>query len=361
MKELPVKYPCYYSTEWGATFKADSLEFMASLPDKCVNLVMTSPPFALQRKKEYGNVEAKDYIEWLTPFAKQIHRILVDDGSFVIDIGGSWEKGRPTRSLYHLEIVIAFVKDVGFHLAQEFFWYNPAKLPTPAEWVNVRRVRVKDAVNTIWWLSKIPFPKANNRNVLVEYSDSMKGLLVNGYKAKLRPSGHDISTKFSRDNGGAIPSNMLQIANTESNSAYLRECRAHQIKPHPARFPQALPEFFIRLLTDPGDIVLDPFGGSMVTGAACEVLKRRWYGVEIVESYLEGSRFRFTEALEQSKPEPAKKRNGKSAKQIPLILFPKQEQQVTSPGVIHNAAYSQDHISTAGQVRERPKRGKSSK
>jgi len=186
-------------------------------------------------------------------------------------------------------------------------------------------------------------------------------LLASGYKAKLRPSGHDISTKFSRDNGGAIPSNMLQIANTESNSAYLRECRAHQIKPHPARFPQALPDFFIKLLTDPGDIVLDPFGGSMVTGAACESLKRRWYGIEIVESYLEGSRFRFTEALEQSRPASTKKRNSKSAKQIPLISFLQQEQQVVSPGVSQKVIYSQDPNSTASLAKERSKRSKSRK
>ena len=293
MYSLKIDFPKYYSTKFGAAYLTNSLDFMMSLPDNCINLVMTSPPFALQRKKEYGNVEAKDYIEWILPFAREIYRILTKDGSFVIDIGGSWIKGQPTRSLYHLEIAIAFVKEIGFHLAQEFFWYNPAKLPTPAEWVNVRRVRVKDAVNTIWWLSKTPDPKANNRNVLIEYSDSMKALLINGYKAKLRPSGHDISTKFSKDNSGAIPSNMLQIANTESNSSYLRQCKAHNIKPHPARYPQALPEFFIKLLTVPGDIVLDPFAGSMVTGAACEKLERIWLGVELVESYLEGSRFRF--------------------------------------------------------------------
>jgi site-specific DNA-methyltransferase (cytosine-N4-specific) len=298
MDSLRINFPIFYSTNLGAAYLANSLDFMMSLPDNCINLVMTSPPFALQRKKEYGNVEAKDYIEWILPFAREIHRILTNDGSFVIDIGGSWIKGQPTRSLYHLEIVIAFVKEVGFHLAQEFFWYNPAKLPTPAEWVNVRRVRVKDAVNTIWWLSKTPDPKANNRNVLVEYSDSMKDLLINGYKAKMRPSGHDISTKFSKNNGGAIPSNMIQIANTESNSYYLRQCKLWNIKPHPARYPQALPEFFIKLLTDAGDIVIDPFAGSNVTGAACEKLERKWLGIELVESYLEGSRFRFENFLE---------------------------------------------------------------
>lgn len=297
MKTLAVHYPAYYSTKLGATYNCDSLDFMRNLPDNSVNLVMTSPPFALQRKKDYGNVDAVDYVAWLTPFAQEIHRILTPDGSFVVDIGGSWIKGLPTRSLYHLEVVIAFTKHVGFHLAQEFFWYNPAKLPTPAEWVTVRRIRVKDAVNTVWWLSKTPHPKANNRNVLVEYSDSMKELLIKGYTAKKRPSGHDISTKFGRDNGGAIPSNLLQISNTESNSEYQRLCRANNVIVHPARFPQALPEFFIKMLTDPNDLVLDPFGGSMVTGAACELLSRRWLGVELVEDYLIGSRYRFNGSI----------------------------------------------------------------
>lgn len=297
MKLLPIVQPAYYTTECGSAYHGDSLDFMRNLPDNCVNLVMTSSPFALQRKKGYGNVDAADYVAWLTPFAQEIFRILTDDGSFVVDIGGSWIKGQPTRSLYHLEVVIAFTKQIGFHLAQEFFWYNPAKLPTPAEWVTVRRIRAKDAVNTVWWLSKTPYPKASNRNVLVEYSDSMKELLIKGYKAKMRPSGHDISTKFQRDNGGAIPSNLLQIANTESNSEYQRMCRAKGIAPHPARFPQALPEFFIKFLTDRGDIVLDPFAGSMVTGAACEALGRHWYGVELVEEYLQGSRYRFNGSL----------------------------------------------------------------
>jgi DNA modification methylase len=305
MKTLPISAPAYYSTRWGSVYQGDSLAFMQALPDKSVNLVMTSPPFALKRKKEYGNVEASEYVEWITPFAQEIHRILTDDGSFVIDIGGTWIKGQPTRSLYHLEVVIAFTKEVGFHLAQEFFWYNPAKLPTPAEWVTVRRIRAKDAVNTVWWLSKTPNPKANNRKVLTAYSDSMKDLLVKGYKAMKRPSGHDISTKFQRDNGGAIPSNLLQIANTESNSEYQRMCRSSGITPHPARFPQALPEFFIKFLTDPEDIVLDPFGGSMVTGAACEALQRRWYGVELSEEYLKGSRFRFNGLIVSAEDKPA--------------------------------------------------------
>jgi len=189
-EELPSPF---FTTNLGKIYLGDSLDFIPSLESESVDLIMTSPPFGLVRKKEYGNVDADEYLEWFRPFAREFYRILKKAGSLVIDIGGAWVPGQPTRSLYHYELLIMLCKEFHFHLAQEFFWWNPSKLPTPAEWVNIRRVRVKDAVNCVWWLSTTPWPKADNRRVLVPYSDSMKGLLKNGYKAKLMPSGHDIS------------------------------------------------------------------------------------------------------------------------------------------------------------------------
>jgi DNA modification methylase len=202
------------------------------------------------------------------------------------------------KSIYQYKLLVRLCES-GFYLAQEFYHYNPAKLPTPAEWVTVRRLRVKDAVNNVFWLTLDPFADADNRRVLTEYSDSMKALLKNGYKAKLRPSGHNISTEFGRDNGGAIPPNLLQFSNTESNSAYMQRCRDEGIKPHPARFPLVLPEFFIKFLTRPGDLVLDPLAGSNSTGAAAQQLGRRWIGIEENQTYVEGSELRF------KTPEPA--------------------------------------------------------
>jgi DNA modification methylase len=282
----------HYRTRLGSAFLGDSLDLMKRLPSESVDLILTSPPFALRRKKEYGNVDASDYVEWFKPFGQEFRRILRQKGSLVIDIGGSWNEGVPTRSLYQYELLIALCK-MGFNLCQEFFWFNPAKLPSPAEWVNVRRVRVKDAVNPVWWLSKDPFPKADNTKVLKEYSVSMKQLLENGYKPKLRPSGHDISSKFGHDRGGAIPPNLLSIANTDSNGRYLRACADAGLRPHPARFPPKLPEFFLKFLTDEGDLVLDPFAGSNVTGEIAEYLKRKWMAMEVREDYLVASRFRF--------------------------------------------------------------------
>lgn len=283
----------FHTTDFGTMWNGDSLDWMDAQEASSVNLIMTSPPFGLVRKKTYGNEDAHAYCDWFRPFAEGFRKILRDDGSLVIDIGGAWKPGTPTRSLYHFELLIMLCEEYGFHLALEHYWWNPAKLPTPAEWVNVRRVRPKDAVNCVWWLSKTPFPKASNRRVLAPYSDSMKHLLKNGYQAKTRPSGHVISEKFGRDNGGSVPPNLLAIANTESNGTYQDYCRERGLDIHPARFPAALPEYFIRMTTDPDDLVFDPFGGSCVTGAVAEALGRRWATVELNTSYLEGAMARF--------------------------------------------------------------------
>lgn len=283
-----------HSTKYGRILQGNSLEYLFhEVKPASVNLIVTSPPFGLVRKKSYGNEDADEYCDWFRPFAEGFRRSLRDDGSLVIDIGGAWKPGLPTRSLYHFKLLVMLCEEYGFHLAQEHYWWNPAKLPSPAEWVNVRRVRVKDAVNCVWWLSKTPFPKASNRRVLAPYSASMKSLLKNGYTPKLRPSGHDISDKFSRDNGGAVPANLLAIANTESNGKYQDYCRANDIPIHPARFPSQLPEYFINMLTDPGDLVVDPFGGSCVTGMVAEAKMRNWACIELDSEYIRGGIGRF--------------------------------------------------------------------
>jgi site-specific DNA-methyltransferase (cytosine-N4-specific) len=305
----------FHSTKHGEIYLGDSLAvFRDSIEPGSVDLIMTSPPFGLVRKKDYGNVDAEDYVQWFKPFAAAFRSALKPSGSLVIDIGGAWIPGQPTRSLYHYELLIMLCREFKFHLAQEFFWWNPARLPTPAEWVTVRRIRVKDAINCIWWLSPTPWPKASNRRVLQPYSESMKVLLEKGYKPMLRPSGHDISDRFGTDNGAAIPPNLIALAHTESNSAYIRYCRDHGITPHPARFPTEIPEFFIRMLTEVGDLVVDPFSGSCATGEAAEKTRREWICADMVEDYLKGALGRFQPRKIEKYPAPnAEKSNGDNA------------------------------------------------
>lgn len=291
LKEKPA-----YTTELGEAYIGDSLDLLSKFEDESINLVITSPPFALQRKKEYGNKDQHEYIQWLSEFAKVVLEKLKPDGSFVLDLGGAYRKGVPARSLYNFRIPIHFCDDVGFFLAEDFYWFNPSKLPSPIEWVNKRKIRAKDSVNTVWWFSKTEFPKADVSNVLTEYSDRMKKLLENPdkyYDAAKRPSGHDISKGFGKDNKGAIPSNLLQIPNSESNGQYMSGCKSVGVKRHPARFPAKLPEFFIKMLTEPGDLVVDIFSGSNTAGFVAETEKRKWVSIDLEPEYVAPSAFRF--------------------------------------------------------------------
>lgn len=294
VRQLPTPL---YETQLGRAYVGDSRYLLAQLDDESVDLVITSPPFALLRQKAYGNEDQSTYVDWLLSFCTDVHRVLRHTGSFVLDLGGAYQKGRPVRSLYNYRVLIRLCDEFDFRLAEEFFWFNPAKLPSPIEWVNKRKIRVKDSVNTVWWFSKDDWPKADVRRVLTPYSARMQKLLEDPerfYTPKVRPSGHDISHRFSDANGGAIPSNLLEIANTESTSTYLRLCKLAGIGGHPARFPTKLPTFFINFLTDPNDVVLDIFAGSNTTGAAAEAAGRRWMAFEADAKYLAASAFRFT-------------------------------------------------------------------
>lgn len=290
-----------YTTSLGRCINGDFLHVPLDRYYGKVNLILTSPPFALVLKKKYGNPSSDEYLDWFIPFALKFYDLLSDDGSFVLDFGGAYQKGNPIKSLYAYEVLLHLCKGIAgnaekkFYLAQEFYHHNPSRLPSPAEWVTIRKIRVKDSVNVVWWLSKSPYPKANNQNVLSDYSESqrkqMKKHRANSYA---RPSGHVINEKtLFKDNGGAIPSSLLTIANTASNSRYIKECKNQGLEIHPARFPEEFADFFIKFLTDKDDLVLDPFAGSNTTGYCAERLGRRWLSTEINNSYWLSSRLRF--------------------------------------------------------------------
>lgn len=295
MFDLPRQFHVY-RTAHGLQLCADSLDILQRLPDCSIDLLITSPPFALLRQKSYGNEEQEEYVAWLGRFGEAAHRVLKHSGSFVLDLGGAYQRGKPVRSLYNFRVLLDFCDRLGYFLAEEFFWYNPAKLPSPIEWVNKRKLRAKDAVNTVWWFSKTENPKADVSKVLVPYSQRMQTLLKNPakfYTPKERPSGHDIAEGFGKRNAGAIPSNLLQIPNTDSNSQYLRTCKKLNKDSHPARFPADLPRFFIKFLTEHGDIVLDIFSGSNTTGEVAEELGRDWLSIELDRQYAALSAIRF--------------------------------------------------------------------
>jgi len=278
-----------YTTPHGRAYCADALELLPTMPRDSVNLVFTSPPFPLRRQKAYGNVAASEYIAWLMPVAEQIHRVLRPDGSFVMELGAAWNPGSATRSLMPYALVLELGKL--FHLCQDCYWHNTRAIPSPMEWVCKRKTRLKAAVTWLWWWGKSADPSADNARVLKPYARTGRH-----FRSGKRPSGHDLNpSTWQPDNGGAIPSNIFALAGLDANDEYLKRCRAAGRVVHPARMPPALPDFFIRFLTHPGDLVLDPFAGSNTTGQVAEQLGRRWLSIEKQREYVKASKLRFEE------------------------------------------------------------------
>lgn len=298
----------FFKTNLGKIYLGKCQDVLASAPltryKGKVQLIFTSPPFPLNRKKKYGNEQGDAFVEWLAAFAPLFASYLKPNGSIVLEMGNAWEPGRPVQSILALQSLMKFLQHptAGLRLCQEFICHNPARLPSPAQWVNVERIRVKDSFTRLWWMSTNDYPKANNKRVLTPYSKSMKNLLkTRRYNSGARPSEHHIGAEsFFTDNGGAIPPNVLEYSNTLASDPYLKYCRENSLKPHPARMPMQLPEFFINFLTTEKDLVLDPFSGSNTTGAVAERLKRRWIGIEAREDYAQTAVSRFI------KKEPAK-------------------------------------------------------
>lgn len=302
----------------GVYYIDDSLDLLRSerfseLRGK-IRLIITSPPFPLNNKKSYGNLQGETYLDWFKSLAPIFSEMLMQDGSLVIELGNSWEPGRPVQSTLHMEALLSLTKheQAGLRLIQQFVCYNPSRLPSPAQWVTIKRIRTVDSFTHVWWLAKNDEPLANNKNVLRPYSKSMKALMQRGiYNAGKRPSEHIISEKgFLKNHGGSIAHNLFELdaidenrdvrlpsafsfSNSTSNDYFHRLCKKNNIIPHPARMPEGLVSFFVKFLSEPDDIVLDPFAGSNTTGYVAASLERKWVSIDIKEEYSEQSKLRF--------------------------------------------------------------------
>lgn len=307
-----------HASHGGAYYVGDSVKLLNSKPFQQltgkVQLLLTSPPFPLNKKKSYGNKHGEEYLKWFEGLGALFSNLISDDGSIVIEVGNSWEPKRPVQSLLALEALLAMTKapNADLRLVQQFICYNPSRLPSPATWVTVNRIRTVDSFTHVWWLAKSDYPKADNSRVLRPYSSAMRSLLKAGtYNGGKRPSEHNISTAgFLQDRGGAIAHNVFELeplqagravrlpnafsfANNSSNNFFHKECKRQQIGLHPARMPLGLATFFIDFLSDAGDVVLDPFGGSNTTGYAAALAGRRWISIDACDAYVDQSIVRF--------------------------------------------------------------------
>ncbi|MEA2103766.1 MAG: site-specific DNA-methyltransferase [Candidatus Cloacimonadota bacterium] len=243
---------------------------LTKFEDNSIDLVITSPPYADQRKTSYGGVHPDNYVEWFLPISKELLRILKKTGTFILNIKEKAVNGE--RHTYVLELIIAMRKQ-GWLWTEEFIWHK--KNSYPGKWPN----RFRDSWERLLQFNKQTKFKMNQESVMVPMGDWKKKRLKNlSKKDRIRDVsdvgsgfGKNISNWINRDM--AYPTNVLHLA-TECNN-----------KNHSATFPKTLPTWFIKLFTDPEDYVLDPFMGSGTTIFAALELGRNSIGIDIMQEY----------------------------------------------------------------------------
>ncbi|GHS99212.1 methyltransferase [Synergistales bacterium] len=265
----------------------DCEEAMKDFPSKSIDLVLTSPPYADQR--DYG-IETSlilpdEYIQWFTPKAHQIYRVLKDDGSFVLNISDKVVDG--FQHLYVFELVVYLCKNIGFNLVRDYIWYNPATPPNVYSRGGFGRT--KKSHEYCFWFSKSAEWTFNLDSIRKPYGRDMQKYLQGKGKGdrtqNVRPSTHNFNCeKIWTDNGGSDPGSVIEIGNTNSNDTFSKLCKERGIA-HPARFPEKLAEFFILSGTKEGAIVLDPFAGSGTTAISATRNQRKWIGIDSNPDY----------------------------------------------------------------------------
>ncbi|MDR0927926.1 MAG: site-specific DNA-methyltransferase [Ignavibacteria bacterium] len=258
--------------EFCEIYNEDCLQTMSKMPDNYVDLVITSPPYADQRKSTYGGISPNKYVEWFLPISKELLRILKPTGTFILNIKEKVVEGE--RSTYVMELILEMRKQ-GWFWTEEFIWHK--KNCFPGKWPN----RFRDAWERLLQFNKDKHFNMYQDEVMVEMGDWAKSRLRNlSDTDKIRDNskngsgfGKNISNWIDRKK--AYPTNVLHLA-TECNN-----------KNHSAAFPEDLPEWFIKLFTKEGDLVLDPFAGSGTTNIVANRMHRNTIGIEILPEYFE--------------------------------------------------------------------------
>ncbi|NTW51946.1 MAG: site-specific DNA-methyltransferase [Chlorobiaceae bacterium] len=249
----------------------DCKDILQSLPDNSVDLIFTSPPYADQRKQTYGGIHPDKYVDWFLPISAHLLRVLKPSGTFILNIKEKVLNGE--RSTYVMELILEMRKQQGWLWTEEFIWHK--KNSYPGKWPN----RFRDS-----WERLIQFNKSrsfymNQESVMVPMGDWSRSRLKNLSETDKTRDESKVGSGFGKnisnwlDREMAYPTNVLHLA-TECNN-----------KNHSAAFPEGLPEWFIKLFTQEGDTVLDPFMGSGTTNAVAQRMKRNSIGIEIMPEY----------------------------------------------------------------------------
>lgn len=277
-----------------------SCETVFSKIDAPIVLCLTSPPYALANPRAYGNICEHHYVDWITKTLEPVVKNLVDGGSLLLNVSNDiFMRGVPARSMYCERLILALHDRLGLHKVDQLIWSNPSKPPGPVQWASKERVQLNVAWEPIYWLTNNPRNlRSDNRRVLQEHSQRHLELIRSGGEQRIATSSDGAYAirrgSYGNETAGRIPRNVLEFGHAcADQQMYKKNARALGLPAHGAPMPLALARFLIEFLTEPGEIVCDPFGGSMSTARAAEMLGRRWLSSENILEYVLGAATRF--------------------------------------------------------------------
>lgn len=280
-----------YSTELGCAIWGDNKAFFQSL-DEPVHLCITSPPYPLRQHRAYGGVNEKQWVDFIVGSLEPIVRTLVPGGSLVLNVSNDiFEPGRPSRSLYVERMVLALHDDLGLSLMDRWPWVNYSKPPGPTHWASIKRQQLNTAWEPIFWFTNDPEQVRSNNNRVLEPHTAQHSRLLEKGNTRVESYGDGAyrlkgAASFANKTAGRIPRNVIERGHVCADTKQVRRiAKQLGLAPHPAMFPTAIPDFAIRFLTEPGELVVDPFAGANKTGLAAERLGRRWLATDLMLEY----------------------------------------------------------------------------
>ncbi len=291
-----------FSTRLGMAVWGDSFDALRGLQEP-VHLLFTSPPYLLKKARDYGNpANESEFVDFIVAAIEPVMRHLAPGGSVCINLGqDAFVKGTPARSVFLERVTLALHDRLGLSLMDRSVWHNPSKPPGPTMWACRERVQLSSAFEFVLWFTNDPrHVRADNRRVLEPHSDRQRKLIAGGGEHRHAQYGDGAYTirhgSFGHATPGRIPRNVMTLGHACRDTQQMRRLAQELGLPaHGATFPTRLPDFWIRFLTEPGDLVLDPFGGWGKTALAAQRLQRRWLIVDKVLDYLRVSGEMFQE------------------------------------------------------------------
>ena len=283
-----------FSTDLGIAILG-TCETVFSRIDCPITLVITSPPYPLAKARSYGNVSEAQYVDWIVRQLEPIVRNLVPGGSIALNISNDIFLAGGARSLYRERLLLALHDRLGLYKVDELIWHNPSKPPGPVRWASIERTQLNVAWEPIYWLTNDPRAlRTDNRRVLQAHSERHLKLISQGGEQRhgeFSDGAYRVHPgRFGNPTEGKIPRNVLTFGHSCADQRqYKRDARAAGLPAHGAPMPLSLASFLVEFMSRPGDLVVDPFGGSYTTAKAAELLGRRWLSTEIMVQYILGS------------------------------------------------------------------------